>query len=75
MLHSIVITAFASHQKQGDFPLHRAPAQNGLCIHDVIFQRVTAHLEDVSASVRATARFQHMHDIAQVHILIAYLCF
>lgn len=45
----VLCTAFASHQKERDFPLQRAPAQNGLCIHDVILQCVTAHLEDVSA--------------------------
>lgn len=38
-----------AHQKERDFPLQSAPAQNGLCIHDVILQCVTAHLEDVSA--------------------------
>lgn len=45
----VLCTAFASHQKERDFPLQRAPAQNGLCIHDVILQCVTAHLEDISA--------------------------
>lgn len=69
VLCSVVIIAFTSLQKQRDFPLQRAPSQNGLCIHDVMFQCVTAHLEDVSASVQ----FQHLHDRAP-DTLIASLC-